>query len=232
MCLPIKNFLISKRLHNWIIGLTLLDGIIFGAETFITKKEFPYTLLNTLNDFILFIFFIEILGKIFVIGIKDFFKSGWHKFDFIIISISLLNYFSSLEFIQFLIILRVMIILEYVPRMRIIWLAIEHALASVVNIILFGTFFLYVWALVAVHLFKNIAPNFFGDVGIAMGTLARALILVSIEKGIQDEITSKNPYAWIFFLSFLVMMSMIILNLLVGTIVRSVSAVYDQSQEK
>nr|MEC4583542.1 ion transporter [Candidatus Parabeggiatoa sp.] len=82
----IGNWVESKPVLNFIIGLILINAITLGMETAPYLVQKYGQILHFLDQGILAVFVIEITLKGYAYGWR-FFKSGWNIFDFLIIVI-------------------------------------------------------------------------------------------------------------------------------------------------
>jgi voltage-gated sodium channel len=90
----------------------------------------------------------------------------------------------------------------------------------------------YIYAIIGIHLFREEWPELFGNFPEAFITL---FSLTTME-GWQDTVypfTDAYPASWIYFLSFLVIASFILLNLVVGIVVDNIDemARIDEEEE-
>jgi voltage-gated sodium channel len=76
----------------------------------------------------------------------------------------------------------------------------------------------YVGAIIGVMLFRDVAPQHFGDLGTTFFTLFKMMTLEGWPD-IADDVLARSPNAWIFFVIFIVFTTFTTLNLLFGIIV-------------
>jgi len=77
---------------------------------------------------------------------------------------------------------------------------------------------LYVSAVIATQLFGTIAPDFFGSIGASLFTLFQVMTV----KGWPDIarlVMAQAPYAWIFFVIYLLVATSMVLNLFIAVVV-------------
>ncbi len=77
---------------------------------------------------------------------------------------------------------------------------------------------MYTAAVMGEQRFGEISPDYFGDLGTTLYTL---FMLLTTENwpDISDSVIKDAPYAWIFFVSYIVVSAFIVLNLIIGVIV-------------
>jgi voltage-gated sodium channel len=116
-----------------------------------------------------------------------------------------------------------------VPSMRRVvggLLSAIPGLASVVAII--GIIF-YVSAVIATKLFAERFPDWFGTLGESAYTLFQIMTLESWSMGIARPVMEAYPYAWIFFVAFILVSTFTMLNLFIAIIVNAMQS--QQAQE-
>jgi voltage-gated sodium channel len=82
----------------------------------------------------------------------------------------------------------------------------------------------YVSAVVTTNLFGKEFPEFFGNLGSSFFTLFQVMTLESWSDGIARPVMEKFPYAWVFFLFFILCATFVVVNLFIAVIVDSLSA--------
>ena len=90
---------------------------------------------------------------------------------------------------------------------------------------------LYIYAVAGVILFENIEGGRFEDLGEALITLTQIMTLSSWE-AVMLPILEIYPIAWIYFISFVIISSIISLNLVVAILVDVVSERRKKLQEE
>jgi voltage-gated sodium channel len=77
----------------------------------------------------------------------------------------------------------------------------------------------YVFSVMATKLFGGTFPEWFGTVGGSAYTLFQVMTLESWSMGIVRPVMEAFPFAWAFFLPFILITSFAVLNLFIGIIV-------------
>jgi voltage-gated sodium channel len=81
------------------------------------------------------------------------------------------------------------------------------------------TIFFYTAAVLATQLFGSTHPQWFGDLGSSLYTLFQIMTLESWSMGIVRPVMESHPWAWAFFVPFIILATFTILNLFLGIIV-------------
>ena len=207
-----------------VVVIIIFNAILIGATTY----DLDRFLLNliTLLDYCITIFFvIEILIRF--IGEKEkknFFKDYWNIFDTFIVAISLIPIpnNSSYLVLRLLRIFRVLRLISVIPELKQI---IEAILASIkrvffVSLLLF--IIMYLYGSFGSILFGQVDPARWGNIGISLLTLFQVLTLSSWET-VMLPLQSIFWFSWIFFVSFIAICSITILNLVIAILVEIVN---------
>jgi len=234
--------------QRFIIATILLAGVVVGAQTY---KEFALRnqeLLRLLDQAILTIFVIEALIKIIAEGNRPFryFKNPWNVFDFIIVTACLVEPFiqvggTFLPVLRLARILRVLRLVTAIPKLQLLVTCLLKSLPSMfyVSILLFLLF--YIYGTMAVFFYGENDPIHFRNLQTSILSLFRVVTLEdwtdvmyinmygSNHYGYSDvDLITWNPVstasptgAALFFVSFVLIGTMIVLNLVIGVIMNS-----------
>ncbi len=243
-----KSIADSKYFKSLIIFAIILAAIVVGAQTF---KEFSNTnekLLNGLDTLILAVFLLEVIIKILAEGKhpQNYFKNPWNIFDFAIVIACLIEPLLNIggEFLPVLRLARILRVLKLVtaiPKLQVLVSCLLKSLPSMfyVSILLFLLF--YIYGTMAVFLYAENDPIHFRNLQTSILSLFRIVTLEdwtdvmyinmygSENYGYnQDDLSKWNPNssaspigAALFFVSFVLIGTMIVLNLVIGVIMNS-----------
>lgn len=226
----IKLIVESSFFTKFITYLIILNGITMGLET---SKEFManYAIYAILfNQLVITIFTIEIILRIYVHRVS-FFKDSWSIFDFTIVAISLIPLSSGFEILRILRVLRLFRLITVVPQMRKIVTALISVIPGMLSVIALMSLFFYIFAIMSTQLFSESFPQWFGTLGESFYTLFQIMTLESWSMGIVRPIMEVYPYAWIFFVPFIFVVTFVMINLVVAIIVDAM-AILNQDEEK
>jgi voltage-gated sodium channel len=214
------GFIEAPIVQRFIIGLILLNAVTLGMETSPTIMGAIGPMLLAFDRAVLFVFALEIAIKLFAYGWR-FFRDGWNVFDFLVVGIALLPASGALSVLRALRILRVLRLLSLVPSMRRVVSALLAALPGMGAIMSVLALVFYVAAVMATKLFGAENEPLFGSIGASMYTLFQVMTLDGWSDSVVRPVLENNPYAWAFFLPFIVITSFAVLNLFIGIIVNS-----------
>ena len=178
------------------------------------------TIILTLDWICLAIFVIEIALKLVAHGAR-FFRSGWNVFDFLIVGIALMPATHGLSVLRALRILRVLRVISAAPRLRRVVEGFVTALPGMGSVFLLMGIIFYIGAVMATKLFGASFPEWFGTLGASFYSLFQIMTLESWSMGIVRPVMDVYPYAWLFFVPFIMVTTFAVVNLLVGLIVNS-----------
>ena len=220
----VAEFIDSKFVTLGITVLILINAVTLGMETNNELSARVGNVLNWIDLTILIIFSIEIALKFYAYRLR-FFHSGWNIFDLIIVAIAWMPTNGALSVLRTLRILRVLRLISVVPQMRRVVSAIGYSIPGMVSVISVLGLIFYVSAVLATRLFGTYPdPNmqeWFGSISASAYTLFQIMTLESWSMGVVRPTMDLFPWAWTFFLPFIIITSFAVLNFFIGIIVDS-----------
>ena len=213
-------FLESPLVGSIIIGVILFNAAILGLETSPSAMAAAGGLITALDTACLAFFVAEILLKFVAYGAR-FFRNGWNLFDLFIVGISLVPASQGFSVLRALRILRVLRLLSVTPRLRRVVEGFVTALPGMGSVFVLMAIIFYIGAVMATKLFGASFPEWFGSLGQSGYTLFQIMTLESWSMGIVRPVMETYPYAWVFFVPFIMVTTFAVVNLLVGLIVNS-----------
>jgi voltage-gated sodium channel len=219
----------SEQLIKWlegslatrfILGVIVFNAVILGLETSHTVMGTMGGLLKALDTICLSIFVLEIILKLIAYRHR-FFRNGWNLFDFVIVGIALLPSGGALSVLRALRILRVLRVISISPSLRTVVEGLVSALPGMGSVVVLMSIIFYVGAVITTKLFAGSHPEFFSSLGASAYSLFQIMTLESWSMGIVRPVMETHPYAWAFFIPFILVTTFSVVNLLVGLIVNS-----------
>ncbi len=227
----LKEIVESKFFRYFITALIVFNGIILGLATSKSLMASYGTLINTLDMLIVAIFTVEIIMRISVYK-GAFFKDPWSLFDFFVVAISLIPTSDGLSILRALRVLRLFRLLTIVPQMRVIIGALIAVIPGIASVAMVLLLFFYVFAIMATTLFGESFPQWFGTLGESMYTLFQIMTLESWSMGIARPVMEAYPYAWIYFVIYILIVTFIMVNLFIGIIVDAIFTIKGSEEEE
>jgi len=210
----------SNVFQRTLIGLILVNAVILGLETSPTVMGLWGPVLIGLDQAILSIFVVEIALRLVAHGPR-FFRDPWSVFDFLVISISLVPAAGPFAVLRALRVLRVLRMLTLAPNMRRVVGGLLRAVPGLASVFAVMAIIFYVGAVIATKLFGGHFPDWFGSLGASGYTLFQVMTLESWSMGIARPVIEVFPFAWMFFLVFILISTFTMLNLFIAVIVNA-----------
>jgi voltage-gated sodium channel len=217
--------------HYGIIGLIVANAVLLGLATSDGVMARAGHWILGLEAAIVAVFALEIGIKLFAWGPR-FFRSGWNWFDFIIVGISLVPTAGPLSILRSLRILRVLRLLSTVRRLRLLVEALVSAIPSIGWIVFLLGLVFYIFGVMGTELFGERFPEWFGTLGRSMYTLFQVMTLESWSMGIARPVMVAYPFAWLYFVSFILVTAFTILNLFIGIIVNTMQSAHWEEEDE
>lgn len=224
----LKALITSSRWEAAIIAIIVVNAFTLGLETSPTVVSAIGPLLHTLDKIILGIFVIELTLRLYVHRLS-FFRDPWSIFDFVIVAIALVPASGPFSVLRALRILRVLRLISVVPSLRRVIGGLITALPGMGSIMVLMSLVFYVFAVMATKLYGETFPDWFGDLGRSLYTLFQVMTLESWSMGIVRPVMDVHPYAWVFFIPFIVLTSFAVLNLFIGIIVSAMQEEHEST---
>mgnify|MGYP005712135617 FL=1 len=215
--LKIRN---SKFFNTLVISVILASALYAGVSSYDIPSDYIY-LLEFFDYGITIFFTIEILIRIVAEkSLVKFFKDGWNVFDFIIVTISLVPVggTESVFVARLLRIIRILRIVTVVPAFRHIIEALIKTIPRVGFIALLMFIFIYIWGAIGTLIFGELEADRWGNIGVAMLTLMQ-VATYDDWGAIMGDVIGIYPMSWIYFVSFIIINAVVLLNMVIGVIV-------------
>lgn len=226
----IKAFVEHNTVQRILLALILLNAVTLGLETMPALMAVAGPAIHLLDKAILTVFVLEILLRLYAHRLA-FFKDAWSLFDFVVVSIALLPASGPFSVLRALRVLRVLRVLTFVPSMRKIVGALVQSLNGMLSIAMVLGLVYYVAAVMVTKLFGDAFPDWFGSLGASLYTLFQVMTLESWSMGIARPVMQQFPYAWLFFVPFILIATFTMLNLFIAVIVNAVQSMHDEEHQ-
>ncbi len=249
-----KKIADSSWFQNLIIISILAAGVIVGIETYGDKVKAWMPLLHGLDYFILLLFTVEAVVKIAAEGSKplNYFKDPWNIFDFLIVVVCWMSIFlpninaGFVAVFRLARILRVLRLVTALPQLKMLVDAMLKSIPSMgyVSILLFLLF--YIYGVLGVFMFGENNPVHFQDLQTSLITLFQITTLEGWADIMYINVFGCDHPQWgsdncdnpvangvgavIYFISFVLVGTMIVLNLFIGVIMNSMDEVANEQK--
>lgn len=203
-----------------IIAVIVLNALVLGMQTSDELVASYGALLDIIDNAFLTIFVLELGVRMVAYG-SGFVKRPWSMFDLVVVGIALTPGAEAFSVMRALRILRALRLISQVPTMRVVVEALLKSLPGLGSTAILLMLIFYVCGVMATVLFKADFPEFFGTLGGSIYSLFQVMTLESWSMGIVRPVMQEFPYAWIFFVPFVILTSILVLNLVVAVVVDS-----------
>lgn len=222
----LRTLIESRRFEAAITALIIVNAITLGLETSAGAMAHFGGLLTAIDTMILSVFVLELAAR-FAVYRGAFFRDPWRVFDFFVVAIALMPATGNLSVLRALRILRVLRLVSVVPSLRRVVSGLASALPGMGSIVLLLGLVYYVFAVMATKLFAATFPEKFGSLGQSAYTLFEVMTMDSWSTGTVRPMLEVHPWAWTFFLPFVVVTTFAVLNLFIGIIVSAMQEEHD-----
>lgn len=224
----VTNLVEATWFQYLIIAAILANAVTLGLETAPQLVGPAMPALLVLDTAFLALFTLELALKLYGYRLR-FFRSGWNVFDLSIVIVSYLPFLPGLSVLRALRVLRVLRIISVIPQFRKVVQAFFDSLTGLAAIGTILIIIFYVGAVMSTKLFGETFPEWFGTIGHSLYTLFQIMTLESWSMGIVRPVMEVHPYAWLFFVPFILFTTFAALNLLIGVIVNSMQSLHDST---
>ena len=217
-------FLDRPVVRRSLLAIIIANAVLLGLETSEHIMAQGGGLIVALDTLCLAIFTLEIGAKIYAQR-SQFVRNGWNIFDFIIVGVAFVPGAQGFSVLRALRVLRV---ISVAPSLRRVVEGFITALPGMGSVFLLMGLLFYIGAVMTTKLFGASFPEWFGTLGRSGYTLFQIMTLESWSMGIVRPVMDVYPYAWVFFLPFILVTTFAVVNLLVGLIVNSMQDAHHQ----
>jgi voltage-gated sodium channel len=227
----LARWLETSLVRNSILAIIVINAITLGLATSDTIVVATGGFLGWFDDLVIVIFVIELSLKLYAYGWR-FFLNAWNVFDFLIVSLALVPTTDGLSALRGLRVIRAMRVLSAVPQMRDVIKALLDALPGMGAVVILLAIVFYIFSVMATMLYGDTFPQWFGSVGGSLYSLFQIMTLESWSMGIVRPVMEVHPYAWAFFVPFIISTAFAVLNLFIGLLVNTMQAAVEEAQDK
>jgi voltage-gated sodium channel len=222
----LRAFLDQRWFVNLVLVVILANALILGAETMVSGTALA--ILMGIDHVMLGFFVVELLLRIVAQG-RSFFRDPWNLFDLAVVGIAVLPASESLSALRALRVLRVLRVITVVPSLRRVVDGLLRAVPGMGAVGALLVLVIYVAAVIATGLFGEAAPTYFGHLGTSLFTLFQAMT-GEAWPDIARAVMKTQPYAWIFFVLYILVVSFAVLNLFIAVIVNGMEEISEEER--
>lgn len=228
----LQQLVASSIFRNAILATILAAGILIGLETSPELVASHGPLLHTLDKAILAIFTLEFLAKAGAHGRQPwrYFQDPWNSFDFLIVAICWIPTESAhiAAVLRLARVLRVLRLVSALPKLQLLVNALLKSLPSMFYVVLLLSIHFYVYAVVGVFAFRDDSPEAFSSLGTAFLTLFQVVTMEGWVDVMNAPRAAHPMGSPLYFISFILLGTMIMLNLFIGVIMNGMTEAHEQ----
>jgi len=219
--------------QGFILVVIVLNAITLGIQTYDISDGLD-SALSTLDGIFLGIFVVELAIRIAAFGKRpqDFFRDGWNVFDFVVIGAAFApGLRGDATLLRIVRLLRVVRLVTVLPDLRILVRALVRSIPPIISLVVLTIMLMYVYGMLGWILFGDQDPENWGDIGQA---LLSTFTMLTLENwpALLDAGTAIHPASWIFFVSYVLLASFLVINILIAIIINSMEEVHAAEREE
>ncbi len=221
----------SRSFEFAIIGLILVNAAMLGFSTSGDIVERFGDAIDIGYRLILGVFIIEAIMKMVALSPNPlrYFRDGWNIFDFTVIVFSLVPATGAFAMIARLgRLLRVLRLVSTIEDLRLIVAALVRSIPNVGHIMILMSIIVYIYAIIGFQLFHEIDPSNWGTIWLSILTLFE---IITLEGWVQimEVPMEVEPYSWIYFVSFVIVGTFVVVNLFIAVVINNLDKAKDES---
>jgi voltage-gated sodium channel len=206
-----------------VVATIAVNAAVLGLQTYEGVEDRWGDALFVVNGICLGIFLVELALRMASYWPRPlaFFRNGWNIFDFVVIlAVFVPGIRQNSTLLRLLRLLRVVRIVRVLPDLRILLLGVWRSVPPLASIGAVTAMILFVYGMVGWIWFGDELPDQWGNIGRAMLTLFVMLTLEDFPVYMADAMEFER-WAWLYFVSFILVAAFIVLNVLIGVVLNS-----------
>ena len=217
----LRKFLDSRWFQFGILAVICANAAVLGLQTSPAIDGACGGWLERIDKWCIVVFTVEIALKLVAYRLR-FWCNAWNLFDFFVVAVSLVPDMGMFSLVRLFRVLRVFRIVSGVKHLRIILSAILKSIPGVSWAGFLLLLVYYVYGIIGTNLFGETFPDWFGTLGKSVYSLFQVMTLESWSMGIARPVMAAFPYAWVFFVTYILFSSFIVMNIVVGIVLNSI----------
>ncbi|GAA4224725.1 voltage-gated sodium channel [Streptosporangium album] len=226
----IRSFLETRLFQRAVVAVIVVNAITIGCETSSYLTDRIGGLLHVVDRIALTVFAVELVARLYAYR-GAFFKDPWNWFDTTVVAIALIPASGPASVLRTLRIMRALRLVATVPSMRKVVGALFAALPGMGAIIGLLVLVMYVSGVMATQLFGEIVPEYFAELPTSLFTLFQ-IMTGEAWPDIAQEVMAEKPWAWVFFVGYILMASYVVLNLFIAVVVNAMDDQNTSAEEQ
>ena len=212
----------DERFKRGVLALIIINAVLLGFETSRTLSASVMSSIILANQIILGAFVVELVLRIGAYRL-NFFRDAWSVFDFTVVTIALIAPSGAFQVVRALRILRAVRLVSTVTSLRRVVEGLLGAIPGIASVLFLLILVLYIAGVMSTILFRDVAPDNFGHLGISLFSLFQIMTLEGWAE-IATSVMAEYEWAWIFFIGYILVATFLVLNLVIGVVVSSIQS--------
>jgi voltage-gated sodium channel len=243
----------SSVFRSLIVGVIVLAGVLVGVETSPALVQQYGPLLKVLDRAVLGVFIAEIGVKMGAEGRRPwrYFRDPWNVFDFLVVAACLLPFGTGYATVLRLArLLRVLRLVHALPKLQLLVSALLKSIPSMAYVTLLLGLLFYVYGVAGTFLFAGNDPVHFGTLALSLLTLFRVVTMEGWTELLYIQMYGCDRFGYsdtpalctqpaampaaavFFFCTFILLGTMIILNLFIGVIMNALQEAHEEAVDR
>ncbi len=234
---------VVNKTFDWVItGVILLQALVLALEATPYMHSFgregellEARIFGLIQNLVVTVFIVEAALRLAALYPKPqrYFRDGWNCFDFAIIMLSLMPIGGQFSTVARLVrLLRITRLITKSTELRAIVSTLVRSIPSIFNILILLSILFFIYAIVGYHLFRNVDPQHWSSFPTSATTLFQIITLEGWVDVMEPIVSNLGPPYWLYFASFILVGTFIVINLFISVIVRKSEEAYQQVQRE
>lgn len=225
----LRSIISGKVWGCCITVLIIINTIVLGMETYPGVMNEYGDLLKFIDQAILHAFIIELILRFFAYRL-DFFKNPWSIFDLCVVAIALIPSQDAFSALRAARALRALRLISMFPKLRGVIEGLIMAIPGICAIAGVMTIIICVFGLIASKLYGASYPEWFGNLHLSVFSLFQIMTLEGWPD-IVRTVMQEKPFAWIFFVTYILIATFSVLNLFIAVVVDAMQRNHDEDTD-
>ena len=205
------------------LSIIAVNAVTLGLETYDSIDAAVGRELHLANGIILGLFVVELglrMGA-YAERPREFFRSGWNVFDFVVITASFVpGVRENATLLRLVRLLRIVRAVRLLPDLRVLTVAVGRSIPGVASLAAITLLLVYIYGMIGWVIFHDHDPANFEDIGQSMVTMFVLLTLENLPVYIARG-QELSDWTLLFYVSYVLLASFLIFNLFIGIVINS-----------
>ena len=228
----LKKIVKLLRVLDWVADLVIISNVV--CIVILLNNETPPQVTKWIEIFLdisLVVLFIELGVRMYYK--RHFWRTPGDVFDLVVTTVCAVSFMPSLISLRALRLVRLIRMLRIFSINRHMRLFSEAMVKSLPRVAWSSGFFgmtLLIYAIIGMDSYGTTAPEYFGSLSRSLFTLFQVMSLEAWASDVARPIMSVHPLAWLYFVSYILIASYILLSLVAGVITATTVEVYEHEE--